>query len=212
MNLARARSTPDLLLDAAERLFAERGFDATSLRDVTRRAKANLASVHYHFGSKKGLIHAVIQRRLDPLNRERLRRLDLVARRGRPELQAILDAFLAPTMSVWQENPHFMRLAGRILSEPDRDLLDFFLAQFDEIVVRFRAALVRAVPDAPVEELFWRMHFVIGAMCHTWTASDGLEKISGGRCRIGDGEKALRRLVDFCTSGFRAPLNGKEGR
>ena len=64
--------TRDLLLDTAERLFAEHGIDATSLRTITSEAAANLAAVHYHFGSKDGLIQEVFARRFDPLNEDRL--------------------------------------------------------------------------------------------------------------------------------------------
>src|SRR5690606_4921878 len=54
--------TVDRILDAAEELFAERGFSETSLRMITSKAKVNLAAVNYHFGSKNALIHAVFAR------------------------------------------------------------------------------------------------------------------------------------------------------
>ena len=54
------------ILDTAEVLFAERGFAETSLRNITSKAKVNLAAVNYHFGSKKALIQAIFARYLDP--------------------------------------------------------------------------------------------------------------------------------------------------
>ena len=65
--------TRDRLLDSAERLFAENGVDATSLRHITNDAEANLASVNYHFGSKEELFRQVFARRIGPINQERLR-------------------------------------------------------------------------------------------------------------------------------------------
>ena len=70
--------TKERLLDAAESLFADHGFAATSLRMITSAAGVNLASVNYHYGSKEALIQAVLERRLGPLNRDRLRRLDAI--------------------------------------------------------------------------------------------------------------------------------------
>ena len=68
--------TKDTILDAAEDLFAEQGFGATSLRQLTARAGVNLAAVNYHFGSKEDLAKAVLRRRIEPINRERRERLD----------------------------------------------------------------------------------------------------------------------------------------
>ena len=67
------RTTKDKLMDAAEKLFARRGFHGTSLRDITAAAGVDLALVNYHFGSKKRLLAAVIERRGQMLNEERLR-------------------------------------------------------------------------------------------------------------------------------------------
>ena len=69
--------TKTRILDTAERLFAQKGFDAVSLRNIIASAKVNLAAVHYHFGSKLALIQAVIARRLRPINGERLAKLAL---------------------------------------------------------------------------------------------------------------------------------------
>ena len=60
--------TVDRILDAAEELFAERGFSETSLRMITSKARVNLAAVNYHFGSKNALIHAVFARFLTPFS------------------------------------------------------------------------------------------------------------------------------------------------
>ena len=68
----RPTVTKDRILDAAESLFMEHGFEATSLRAITAAAGVNLASVNYHFGSKEVLFQAVLTRRLDPMNQERL--------------------------------------------------------------------------------------------------------------------------------------------
>ena len=82
--------TRDRLLDTAERLFAERGVDATSLRHITTEAEANLASVNYHFGSKEALFRQIFARRIGPINEERLRLLDACEANNPPTLELSL--------------------------------------------------------------------------------------------------------------------------
>lgn len=67
---AGSLATPDALLDAAQELFAERGYDGASIRAITERADANLGAVTYHFGSKEALYHAVIESKVEPLRRK----------------------------------------------------------------------------------------------------------------------------------------------
>src|SRR5512143_2582062 len=69
------KETQERILDAAERLFAERGIDAVSVRSVLAAAGVNVSLAHYHFGGRDGLIVALLRRRLAPITEERLRRL-----------------------------------------------------------------------------------------------------------------------------------------
>ena len=100
MSPANESDTRERLLDAAEKLFAETGIGATSLRAVTAEAEANLASVHYHFGSKESLLLEVFGRRIKPVNRERLERLDKATTESPEDLDAVIRAFVAPAMLV----------------------------------------------------------------------------------------------------------------
>src|SRR5512140_1906730 len=89
------------ILDAAEELFMQHGFEGTSMRLLTGKAGVNLAAVNYHFGSKHALIEAVFRRRLDPMNAARIAELDKLEAdcAGRPSTpEAIIRAFLAPSL------------------------------------------------------------------------------------------------------------------
>jgi len=197
------------ILDVAERLFAENGIKETSVRAITTAADANLAAVNYHFGSKEGLIRAVIARRVDPLNVERLSLLDsyeVETGDAALPLESILHAFFAPSIHHCLQHPHFMRLAGRMVSEPDKELHRAFISHFEKVFLRFKSALARALPNLPEKELLWRMHFLLGAMIHTWTNHSDLEWLSRGVLTLTDEQEVIEKLITFCAAGLRAPL------
>ncbi len=204
--------TKDRILDAAERLFAEQGYSATSLRSIIAIAGVNLAAVHYHFHSKEALLEAVVLRRSIPANQERLALLDQSeheAGNQSPALERVIEAFVAPTFRMARDPASggmvFMRLLGRLHAEGDL-LPGILMAQFREVMERFGAALRRALPDLPEEELFWRLNFAIGALAQTLRGgSKDLEAISDLSISF-NSEMALERLVAFLSAGFRAPV------
>jgi len=113
---ATSADTKTRILDAAERLFVEHGFEATSLRQLTTAAGVNLAAVNYHFGSKEELFQAVLTRRLDPMNQERIERLEKLEREasGKPlSCEKILFAMLIPALRLARDERREQRLAVR---------------------------------------------------------------------------------------------------
>ena len=203
-------ATRKRLLDAAEHLFAENGFDATSLRAITTQAGANLAAVNYHFQSKVGLITAVFERRIEPINRERLHLLEqgcAKAAPNPPELETVIHALVAPVLRLRLDagggGEHFIRLLGRMFSEPGEIKL-LVGEQFRETALRFAGALAQVLPELPADELMWRMHFLIGGMAHTAAAGDLIHHLSQGMCDPNDVELTIRRLTAFAAAGFRA--------
>src|SRR4029077_13793684 len=106
MNDSRPLTT-ERILDAAERLFADHGFEGTSIRDIVDTAKVNLAAVHYHFRSKEALLEAVLTRRISLVNDARLQRLDTAeaaAAPRSPSVEEVLRAFIIPTVEFAQQN------------------------------------------------------------------------------------------------------------
>lgn len=205
-----AADSKQRLLDAAEQLFSERGFHATSLRQITTAAGANLAAVNYHFGSKDGLIAAVFERVVRPVNAERMRMLDEIeANGGRPTLEGIVRAFVAPPFRfrhVHQDQAErALRLYGRTHAASDPRIHAIFVRQFETVRRRFTAALATALPELPEQELHWRIHFLIGTMAQTMAAPERLVALSDGACDPYDSEATLARLVPFLVAGLRAP-------
>jgi AcrR family transcriptional regulator len=209
--------TQERLLDAAEYLFATQGIAETSLRAITAKANANLASVNYHFGSKEALFQAVIARRLGPINDERLRLLaaaEADAGEVPPTLEAVIETFVRPIIRLRHDptrgGEYFMRLMGRVHAEPGEWTLRA-LEEFRESFQRFAEVFARILPDLSEEERLWRMFFLIGVTAHTAAADFKLKHFAGDRCPPTDIETTSRRLVAFAVAGFRAPVPSEDG-
>ena len=204
--------TKERLLDAAEGLFATQGFDGTSLRAITSEAGVNLAAVNYHFRSKDELNQAVFARRLEPINRRRLELLDeCIADTGKGllPLEGVIRALINPVMDVDLNKPelaNFKTLMGRLHWEPKGMLKQLLAKQFGQLITRFTEAFQRALPELAPEELFWRIHFMVGSMAHTLACQDTVEVISGGLCDTSDVEGTRERLVSFIAAGMRSPV------
>ncbi len=174
------------ILDTAEVLFAERGFAETSLRNITSKAKVNLAAVNYHFGSKKSLIQAVFARYLDPFTeRFHLALDDLEARHAREgseiPLEELLETMARTVLEVPAERHSltvFMRLLGLAYSQAQGHLRGYIQSQYGEAFTRFTELVRRATPELPDAERFWRLHFVLGSVIFTFSGLDALRDIA----------------------------------
>ena len=205
--------TKTRILDTAERLFAQKGFDAVSLRNIIASAKVNLAAVHYHYGSKQALIYAVVARRLRPINEERLAKLaEARANAGRRpvKLENVLECLFRPLLRVQADpkaGPTFARLVGRVIGERNEGLQKFMMGELAEVIIQFSAAFETALPGLAKEETDWRSHFMAGAMAHTLCNADLLVRFTGTDAGVSDYETTVRRLIDFTAAGFRAKVS-----
>jgi AcrR family transcriptional regulator len=202
------------LLDAAETLFMEHGFEATSLRLITAAAGANLAAVNYHFGSKEELFQAVLTRRLDPMNQERVDLLTGFERQAAPgpvPCEKILSAMLIPALRLARDpergGNNFLRVLGRAYADPAPFIRQFLSDQYAVMIARFKAAFGRALPELPPRELSWRLHFIMGALSYTLAGTDVLKLIEELRPdEHANDERLLQRLAPFLLAGLTAPL------
>ncbi len=204
--------TRGLILDTAEKLFAEQGIDAVSLRNITAQAGVNLAAINYHFRSKDLLVQEVFARRIRPLNEERLALLENAESKagvGPLQVEAVLRALFEPAirLSSDPERGHiFLRICGRIWSEPSLRTSQIFDDLFEELIARFGVAFRKAIPDLPPEDMLWRTHFSVGAMLFVMTHGDILRKTSRGLCDPANVERAVAQMVHFTAAGMRAPV------
>jgi AcrR family transcriptional regulator len=202
------------ILDAAEELFMQHGFEGTSMRLLTAKAGVNLAAVNYHFGSKDALIEALFRRRLDPMNAARLAALEKLEAdsAGRPlAAEGIIRAFVGESLRMIEDNRsggrNFIRLLGRTYTEPAKSIRALIGQMYAPTIERYKAALERALPQMPRDELVWRMHFMFGTLSYTLAATDAVQLIAGAKPEDRHDARLLEdRLTAFLAAGLAAPL------
>jgi AcrR family transcriptional regulator len=212
------KETQTRILDAAEELFMQHGFEGASMRMLTAKAGVNLAAVNYHFGSKDALIEAVFRRRLDPMNLERVAELERRENEaeGRPlAADAIIRAFIGASLRMIEDTRSggrtFTRLLGRAYTEPAKPIRQLIGRMYAPAMERFKAAFVRALPELPKDELVWRMHFMFGTLAYTLAATDTVQLIAGAKPEDRYDARVLEdRLVAFLSAGLLAPMPGAQ--
>lgn len=202
--------TVERLLDAAELLFAAQGFEGASIRAIAREAGVNLAATHYHFGSKEALYKQVFLRRLQPVNAERVALLEqaeaIASAQHEPlTVPAIARALLSPPLLLGRRHPNFLPLLSRNFSNPPPFMAEVMAREVVPVARRFIQALRRALPHVEAQEIFWRMHFTIGAVLFTAAHHHRVAEISAGLCPEPPIELTLDRLLTFACAGLSAP-------
>jgi len=199
------------ILDAAEHAFAEFGFAGASLRHIVQGAGVNLATVYYYFGSKNGLMEAVLKRRLGPLRAEHLELLRRFVQEagGRPlPVEKILEAMLLPPLRLAAapaaQREAVTRLIGRIVTEPDPQTQEILRGQRAEVRAAFLRALQAALPGVATAELQWRIEFIWGALAFILCNPRKLEQETEGACNPFDTDKVAAEMIEFFSAGFRA--------
>jgi len=200
-------ATKDKILDTAERLIANQGFAATSLRQIIGEAGVNLAAVHYHFGSKEELLDQLILRKITSVNEQRIARLDALESEadGRPvPVDRVLAAFFEPMIETGSRNPQFVKVMARLQGE---GLIPSIMQKhFRSTISRFVRALRLALPDVSQEEFFWRLQFMFGAMSRA--VSDPVDFVPGMlKDERHEFSSVIRRLMVFLAAGFQAPAS-----
>jgi len=205
--------TVDRILDAAEVLFAERGFSETSLRMITSKAKVNLAAVNYHFGSKNALIHAVFARFLTPYSatlEESFDELESKSEGRVPTLDRILWSLAESAARMPQRNERgisiFMRLLGLAYTQSQGHLRKFLEQEYSEPFGRFMRLLKEATPELSAVDRYWRIQFMLGATAFTMSSSDALIGILETKIGVETSvQEIAARLVPFLAAGMKAP-------
>jgi AcrR family transcriptional regulator len=205
-------STQHKILDAAQSLFADSGFNDTSLRQITSTAEVNLASVNYHFGSKKELIQAVLQRYLVVL----MPRLDeefsrLLSEQKSTSLNQVLQVFVKPLLELNKVHQNgtriFLQLLGRGYTDVQGHLRWFFNQHYGRVLEKLVRLVQQTCPELPASELFWRLHFSLGTVVFTMASNEALAEIAQADFNEKvDIEGVILRLLPYLSAAIAAPV------
>ncbi len=204
------QQTRDRILDAAEELFAHRGYEGVSVRQIMSQAGADVSLAYYHFKSKRDLFDQVMLRKAETLNALRLKALEALERRhpdDAPTIEEIIGAFTKPLLELLADNheewQHYFQLIAQINSSSEWGG-ELMTRYFDPLVSRFIEALRKALPECSNEDLYWSYHFLSGALTLTFAETGRIDNLSGGVCRSSDMRAINDRMPAFLAAGFRA--------
>ncbi len=207
---ASASGTPERILDAAEQLFAESGYDGVSIRMITRAAGVELALANYHFGTKVELFRSVVRRRAEPLNAARMAALEALP--ADAPIEDLIEAFTGPFLERSLNGGPGWKAYARIIAytaNSPRWTREVMTSAFDPVARAFMTRARRAFPDAPAPEIYWAFHFLLGAMTITFAETGRIDVLSGGACQASDLAAIHARMVPFLAAGFRALCAGR---
>lgn len=204
------RDTRERLLSTAEELFATRGIDAVSVRDITEAAEANTAAINYHFGSKRGLIDAIVARRAEAIGRRRAELLDELDRMHEVDLRAVTRAMVVPTAELVHDDPTARYYVSFLAAIGDHPELISALDAFEPWTEQYVRVLARVTPELPESVRFLRFtvakdvtNRVLGQTngpIHQWVERHGFEL-----------DDAVGSVVDMLVGLFAAPVSVASG-
>jgi AcrR family transcriptional regulator len=196
------------LVEAAERLFAERGFEGASVREITTAAGCNVAAVSYHFGGKEELYRAVFVRRLAALREQRVGALhQALGEAGEhADLDLVLRTFVTSFLEPLREEGRgrlLMSLFAREMQDPRLPRGVFA----EEMVIPVQRAMVGALqrvePDLESHAAERCVHSVVAQVLHVLHlgrladagASHGVDGL--------DLSRMADHIVEFSAAGIR---------
>ncbi|MDO6798160.1 TetR/AcrR family transcriptional regulator [Shimia thalassica] len=199
----RSLETKARILDAAERLFAERGFEGASVRDIAKEAGVQVGLVTHHAGPKEDLFARIVTRRADELAAGRLSALASRHEHGKLALPDILESFFEPYLYKAETGgPQWLayaRLVAIVSADPHwRPLAE---RCFDPTANRFIDAICALYPDTPRQVIAAGFVYSVSAMLALVTSRWRVNALGDPRP---DAASHLDELVAFCAAGIEA--------
>ncbi|WP_171177074.1 TetR/AcrR family transcriptional regulator [Ruegeria sp. HKCCD8929] len=199
----RSLQTRARILDAAEILFAERGFEGASIRDIAARAGVQVGLVHHHGGGKEELFHRTVARRADELSRIRIEGLEALKARGAVTLHGVIDCFIRPYVTLAQTGGPGWLAYGRLVAHVSADPRWRWIAAecFDPTARRFIEEVAVLYPEVDPQLIATGQVYSVSAMLAFLNTGWRIEALSPGA-----DEARLEQLIDFCVAGVEAML------
>lgn len=207
----KSSKTMTRILNSAEELFIEHGFEATSLRNITQRAKVNLAAVNYHFGSKEALIKAVFVRRFIPYLNDCEQALQNLLEQPKPyTTEQLIAVLLQPALEMaTAPDKHGLtltRLISRMMVDNHNLVRETCSQQIDDIFRRYTKIVSESLPDIDPEVISWRIHFSYNLLFHAFSGNNILTHFTPGAIGSArDPQRISIELARFIAGGLTNP-------
>jgi AcrR family transcriptional regulator len=197
-------------MDAAEALFIERGYEGTSIRDVARRARSHLGTLHYFWGNKDALFRAVCARRFEAIQAEQLRRLRACRAAGTAAgVDAVVRALIEPPLLVADagaaERDAVRLLYGRALTEPSAAVMRSVRELFRESTRLFVTLLRARCRGLDARQFYWRLTCALGAFIFAQSFGDRVAFAYGKGLGPLDSARVVDEITGFIVRGIDAP-------
>lgn len=206
VDTAAQSSSAELILDAAEKVFAERGYEGASMRQIADAADIAQALLHYHFHTKDRLYEAVFERRSTVINAQRRHLLNtLFAGTIAPTIEDVLKTYYEPVMSsAGAGNAAFAQMVASLTLGNDERATTLITKYYDPIAREYIAAFRKVEPGLSDAMATWVYLLALGARTHVSPVSKRAERLSDGACRTSDFTESLSILIEFVTAGIKA--------
>jgi len=207
-----ARITRKRLLEGAEEMFAQKGFDGTTIRDITTKARRGPASVNYFFGDKRELYEELFRLRLREMCESRLNAIKTVmSDKGKPTLEKLLHVYCVDFLKPFadpQQSQRFMQLFFREMAE-QRLPRNMFL---DELAAPTLTAMEEAVsvicPNLNKNDIIMSVLSLTGQLVHIMQVKVLFEGAQGHSITSISIDESIDHIVKFSAAGIRAYAKG----
>lgn len=198
----------DTILDAAEKLFAQKGYEGTSMRSIAEEAKVAQGLIHYHWKTKEQLYESIIERGASSINAVREKLLGACfryAENGTPTLEQVLETFIRPAIEQGrsEEGEYFSQIIA--MSANNNDLRSRTLIQkhYDPIARKYITALHKVLPDLSTSEIYWGYLLATSVVVSSMARTGRIKLLSEGVFDDNDTETIIHRLICFISSGLK---------
>jgi AcrR family transcriptional regulator len=216
-NEVSAKDVRNRLLDVAEKLFSERGFADTSIRDITAEANCNVAAVNYHFGGKENLYTEVWRNHLLALRDNQIASIEKVMseNQGTPRLEDLLKSFAETFIGSLVDETKSTRLLKLMM----REMLDRHLPQnmFADEVIKptlgaMQEALLKTCPGLQESQTTLIVFSIVGQLIHAVRIKTMFGQSDGDNLPIFDLSEMVDHIIKFSAAGVRACAGEKNDK
>ncbi len=203
-----------LLIETAERLFADRGLDGVSLRQINvASGQRNASALHYHFGSRDALLAAIFEHRMAQIDIRRNEMVDeLVANARSNDLRAIMETKILPLaeqLDPCSEGNNYLRFFAEIWSNPKVDFRNFVAGKYDRGVTRANELAIKTLSHLPERIVRQRLIIEMGSTITTLAELERRMAKDGRQTANSDAKLAIENIIDMATGAVACPVSSK---